>query len=64
MRFANAIDFPAMPNEHARMLAYCRDEAPAILPKIKPQKLRKMPGGLEKVEEGLRVMEKIVYSLE
>jgi hypothetical protein len=57
-------DYDASPKDWSAMLAYCRDEAPAILPKIKSHKLRHIEGGLDKVEEGLRIMQKGDYGAE
>jgi hypothetical protein len=70
LTFANALSLPAMPLDTDRSQFYVSTEAASILPKLTSQKLRKMPGGLEKIEEGLRIMEagsyraeKLVYSL-
>lgn len=64
LTFANAISLPAMPNDNAQSLNYVENEMPKVSSKIISQKLRRMPGGLEKIEEGLRVMEKGEYKAE
>lgn len=78
LRFANAVDFPAIPSDTAGALAWVSKEAPALFSgwkdgkslKFEGAKLRKCPGGLEKVVEGFEIMrdgkysaEKLVYEL-
>lgn len=78
-KFANAFDFPAIPQDRADSLAWLSRDLPALLEgwkegqgsaKYKGQALRVMPGGLEKVYEGVNVLgegaykaEKLVYLL-
>jgi NADPH:quinone reductase-like Zn-dependent oxidoreductase len=58
LRFANALDFPAMPEDNAGAYTWVKDELPALLAgwntekngsdKFKGQKLRVMEGGLDR----------------
>ncbi|KII90674.1 hypothetical protein PLICRDRAFT_174057 [Plicaturopsis crispa FD-325 SS-3] len=74
LNFAGVVPFPAMPEDRTRALAYVSSTFPALFSQlgggIKPQKLRRLPGGLEGIGEGLQIMkdgaygrEKLVYSL-
>ncbi|KAE9407341.1 GroES-like protein [Gymnopus androsaceus JB14] len=70
---------PAIPEDRTRALEYVVDYMPHILQgwkagqggtKFKPQHLRRMDGGLDKIEQGLKIMrdgkygrEKLVYTL-
>ncbi|KII90137.1 hypothetical protein PLICRDRAFT_53248 [Plicaturopsis crispa FD-325 SS-3] len=73
INFANVVPVDALPEDRARALAYVSSTFPALFSKpgggIKPQKLRRLPGGLENVIEGLLIMkdgaygrEKLVYN--
>ena len=74
LRFANALDFPAMPEDNAGAYTWVKDELPALLAgwetakngssKFKGQKLRVMDGGLDKIVEGLNVMKEGSYRSE
>ncbi|VDC00861.1 unnamed protein product [Peniophora sp. CBMAI 1063] len=80
INFANAFPFPAMHEDKARTQTYNVEDAPRVLdgwkagvgaPKFKTQKLRLLPGGLEGIAEGLKIMqdgaygrEKLVYKLD
>ncbi|KAL1745022.1 chaperonin 10-like protein [Schizophyllum fasciatum] len=77
--FAGAVKFPAIKEDEARTLEYVAQDLPKILegwkagqgaPKFKTQRIRKLDGGLESVQEGLKIMadgnygrEKLVYTI-
>ncbi|KAK4702881.1 hypothetical protein P7C70_g3335, partial [Phenoliferia sp. Uapishka_3] len=72
LTFANAITFPALPEDNAQTLAWVTKELPAVLAgwkdgkssKLTGAKLRECPGGLAKVVEGLEIMKSGAYSAE
>ncbi|KAJ4468788.1 chaperonin 10-like protein [Lentinula aciculospora] len=77
--FASAFKYDAIPEDKTRALEYVSTYMPRILEgwkagqgssSLKPQRLRKLEGGLEKIEEGLKIMrdgkygrEKLVYTI-
>ncbi|KAI0028239.1 chaperonin 10-like protein [Vararia minispora EC-137] len=74
------IPFPEISEDNRRCLLYVTEDMPRILegwktgqgaPKLKPQRLRRMQGGLERIYEGLKIMadgnyarEKLVYTIQ
>ncbi|VDC00866.1 unnamed protein product [Peniophora sp. CBMAI 1063] len=71
--FANIMHFPASPEDKARAQVYCIEDVHRVLdgwkagvgsPNFKPQRLRVIPGGLEGVEVGLRVLQSGKYGRE
>ncbi|KAL1745027.1 chaperonin 10-like protein [Schizophyllum fasciatum] len=79
LTFAHVATFPASQEDAARTLEYVSQDMPKLLegwkagqgaPKFKTQRLRKMSGGLESIQEGLKIMsegaygrEKLVYTI-
>ncbi|KIK70162.1 hypothetical protein GYMLUDRAFT_34642 [Collybiopsis luxurians FD-317 M1] len=79
LNFGHVLDLPAMPEDKTGTLEYVSAYMPRILegwkagqgsPKFKTQRLRHMPGGLDKIYEGLEIMrdgkygrEKLVYTV-
>lgn len=79
LTFANAFKFPAMPEDKVHILEYVSEYMPRVLENwkagkgsdvLRPQRLRRLEGGLEKIEEGLKIMrdgnygrEKLVYTI-
>ena len=79
LKFANAFDFPASKEDRERSLSWITDELPPLLlgwqegqgsPRYKPQAMRSMPGGLDRVYEGINILgegsykaEKLVYTI-
>ncbi|KAL8281312.1 hypothetical protein RQP46_006346 [Phenoliferia psychrophenolica] len=78
LRFANALDMPAMPEDTAATLVWVSKELPQVLAgwkdgksaKLVGPKIRKLDGGLEKIIEGFEIMrdgkysaEKLVYTI-
>ncbi|KAH7869401.1 chaperonin 10-like protein [Lentinula edodes] len=77
--FASAFKYDAIPEDKALSLEYVSTYMPRVLEgwkagqgstSLKPQRLRKLEGGLEKIEEGLKIMrdgkygrEKLVYTI-
>ena len=73
INFANAFPFPAMHEDKARTEAYNVEDVHRVLdgwkagvgaPKFKTQKLRVLPGGLESIEEGFKIMQNGAYGRE
>ena len=71
--FAGAVHFPAMPEDKVRVQVYCADDIPRVLdgwkagtgaPHFKTQKLRVLPGGLESIGEGFKIMQNGAYGRE
>ncbi|KAF5390110.1 hypothetical protein D9757_003821 [Collybiopsis confluens] len=79
LKFAHVLDLPAMPEDKAGTLDYVANYLPPLLEgwkagqgssKLRPQKLRQLEGGLERITEGLEIMkagsygrEKLVYAI-
>ncbi|KAL1672235.1 chaperonin 10-like protein [Schizophyllum commune] len=79
LTFAHVATFPADKEDERRTLEYVSTDMPKLLegwkagqgaPKFKTQRLRKLPGGLENIQEGLKIMadgaygrEKLVYTI-
>ncbi|KAE9397700.1 GroES-like protein [Gymnopus androsaceus JB14] len=69
----SAAKFPAMPNDKARALEYVEAYMPRVLEgwqggkgssALKPQRLRRLGTGLEKIEQGLKIMRDGEYGRE
>ncbi|VDB94893.1 unnamed protein product [Peniophora sp. CBMAI 1063] len=73
VKFANAVDIPASPQDNAAAKSYCAEDIHRVLdgwntgfgaPNFMTQKLRVLPGGLESIEEGLKIMQNGAYGRE
>ncbi|VDC06801.1 unnamed protein product [Peniophora sp. CBMAI 1063] len=70
---AGDIRLPAIPEDRARIYEYCTQVLPCILdgwkanvgaPHFKTQRLRSLPGGLEGVAQGMKIMQEGAYGRE
>ncbi|KAE9388121.1 GroES-like protein [Gymnopus androsaceus JB14] len=64
-KFANTIPFPAIPSDKVRVLEYVKDYMPRVLEgwqsgkgssTLKPMRLRRLGTGLDKIDQGLKIM--------
>ncbi|KAI0308781.1 hypothetical protein OF83DRAFT_1073031, partial [Amylostereum chailletii] len=72
--FAGTLSYPAMPEDNIAAGAWMANELPALLdgwdttkggsPKLKAPKLRVLEGGLDRIHEGLEIMQKGDYKAE
>ncbi|KII89279.1 hypothetical protein PLICRDRAFT_698367 [Plicaturopsis crispa FD-325 SS-3] len=64
INFAGVVPVDALPEDRTRSLAYVSSTFPRFGSSIKPQKLRRLPGGLDNVVEGLEIMKEGAYGRE
>ncbi|KAI0314877.1 hypothetical protein OF83DRAFT_1063083 [Amylostereum chailletii] len=74
LTFAGTLSYPALPEDNAASGAWVTTELPALLdgwdtakggsPKLKAPKLRVFEGGLDRIHEGLEIMQKGDYKAE
>ncbi|KZV61857.1 GroES-like protein [Peniophora sp. CONT] len=71
--FARSAHFPALPEDKARTQVYCAEDIHRVLdgwkagagaPNFQTQKLRFLPGGIEGIEDGLKIMQSGAYGRE